>query len=574
MNIRDVVAEYVTLRKAGSGYKGLCPFHQEKTPSFTVHPVRQTYHCFGCGEGGDVYDFLCKIAGLTFMEAVEDVARRAGVEVPRADVSPEQRREAHLRTTLIGINEAATDAYRRALDGPGGAAARAYLERRGMPREVMEEFRLGFAPDEWEFLTGTLGRLGVDPMMAERVGLLRRGKRGGHYDLFRDRVMIPIADTRGTIVAFGGRALGDGEPKYLNSPESPIYDKSAVLYGLAQAKGAIRRADQAIIVEGYFDVLSLMAAGVRNVVATCGTALTAGQLRLLKRYSRTIVLVYDADDAGFRAACRSLDVFLDEGLWPQFLSVPDGKDPDDFVRARGGDAFRELLEGAVPLMDRFIDDVVARNRHKPGAAERTVEEVAQALNRMQPIAAAPYWTLLAERLRVDERVLQAHARGLRRGMTRRPSRQAAPRLRSMRSEVPQPEWALLMLLLHHPAEVAGAVTRGQVAEMMTSRPLADLVRTAAAENLAGREPSVARLMDRVSDERVRRLLSEVSSSEGMVPDDQVDRLLQQLMHQIHKAHVVRLLEAARRRTREAAGSDEQQRAAAEVVRLSQELAAL
>lgn len=573
INIRDVVADYVTLRKAGVSYKGLCPFHQEKTPSFTVHPGRQTFHCFGCGEGGDVFSFLQKINGLTFVEAVDDVAQRAGVELPRGDFSPQDRQKAKVRTSLYDVNEVAAECYARALEGPDGHEARAYLERRGMPAAIVDRFRLGLAPDAWEHLTNVLSRRQIDPNKAESVGLVRPSNRGGYYDFFRNRLMIPIIDNRQKVVAFGGRALGDDDRKYINSPESPVYDKSTTLYGLAQAHSAIRRDDQAIVVEGYFDCLSLVAGGIENVVATCGTALTAGHLRLLKRYTRTIVLVYDADEAGFKAACRSLDTFLDEELWPMFVAVPDGKDPDDFVRVHGGEAFAELVDRAVPLIDRYLSDIVLRYRGKPAAAERVLEAVAPTLGRLKPITAQPYWAWLADELRLDEKMIKAHVRGLRRPRAAGPTPPPNKAI-SVRVSFPQEEWALLMLLIQQPAITIDAVVETQTADMMLSRPLANLVRYMTGEAANGRVASAGQLMDQTEDEAVLKLLADVSVSEAMVPEEQVDRLRDELLWKIHRASIVRQIDDWSLRARETKEIVEQQRATQEIIRLRNELTTL
>ncbi len=575
VNIVEVVAERVAdLKKKGAGFWACCPFHDEKSPSFHVRPDRQTYHCFGCGEGGDVYEFLMKTDGLSFREALEDVARRAGVELPQARLSPEQERDARRRTSLIDVNDLAAGFYRRTLLGPQGEPARAYLERRGLPPDIAERFRLGYAPDAWESLTGELTRQRIDSGSGEQVGLLRRGKRGGHYDLFRDRLMIPITDPRGKVVAFGGRAMGDGEPKYLNSPESPVYDKSATLFGLGQVAAAIRRKDRALVVEGYFDCLSLVAAGFENTVAICGTALTPGQVRLIRRHTADVTMVLDGDEAGLKAAFRSLEVLLDQEVWPTFVGLPDGQDPDDVVRQRGPEALQALLDAAEPLLDRLLQDRIDQYRGNPRAAERVLEEVAPILGRLKPVTAQPYWAWLADQLRIDERMMMAHVRGLRRapGATA-PARRGPPAQRSARQGYPQEEWALLMLLLQHPDRCAAEVADHHVPEMMQSRPLAELVRTGLDEALAGRVPDVARMLDRTDDPQLRRLLTEMTHTEGMVPDDEIGRLRDQLVQNVRRGYLKRLLDEAKRLSRTAADIEEQQVAAAEVIRLKRELIA-
>lgn len=575
VDIVSVVSEVVTLRKAGGSLKGLCPFHDEKTPSFHVRPDRQTYHCFGCGKGGDVIGFLREYHNLEFMDALEEVARRAGVELPHGESSPEERQAASLRTRLTEINEIAAAHYHTTLGSPQGVAARAYLQQRDISGEMIQRFQLGYAPDEWEHLTGELVRRRLDRSLAEQVGLVRPGRRGGHYDFFRNRVMIPILDSRGKVVAFGGRDLGDEGPKYMNSPESPVYNKSRTLFGLSQASRAIRRDDQALIVEGYFDSISLVAAGVENVVAPCGTALTAEQLRTLRRHTTTIVLVYDADEAGITAACRSLDLFLEQDLWPLFLAMPDGQDPDDFVRAHGGDAFRELLADARPLLDRFLHEAIRRHADAPRAAERVVEDVAPTLSRLEPITAGPYWARIADQLRVEERHVRAFADKLRSGgLRRRAAAPAAPQpMTPTGTELPREEWSLLALLIHHPDPTARDVVGSGVTAMMLSTEAADLVQYTAEEILAGTPPQPVHLMDRTEDEDLRRQLARMSHSEELFPVDQAARASAELILRIRNAHLRRLLDEARRRSKRATDLREQQAAAAEMIRLSRELKA-
>ena len=574
VNIVDVVSSYVTLRKSGASFKGLCPFHEEKTPSFYAHPARQSFHCFGCGEGGDIYDFLQKIGNMSFWESLEEVARQAGVELPRDEVSPEEQQRADLRSSVYAANEIAADYFRRCLRGPEGAEAVSYLKGRDMTGEIAQRFGIGFAPNSWDALCNELRTRGISGDLAERAGLVRRRESGGFYDLFRNRVMIPIRNHRGKVVGFGGRILSNDEPKYLNTPESPVYDKSSTLFGLGEARAGIRKADQALIVEGYFDVISLANAGITNAVATCGTALTANQLRVLKRHTSSVVLVYDADEAGIRAACRSLDIFLEVGMWPMFVAVAEDMDPDDFVREQGAAAFEELVAHAEPLLERFISETIRRHRGKPLAAERVIEEVAPTLKRLAPVTAEPFWSELADRLRVDESLVRAHAGGIR--GPRVPAPQRAPRqVVSPRGAYATEEWALLKHLIHHPMETAAVVDEQHIADMMQSAILAELVRSASRDALDGREPDVLSLLDRTDDPQVRKLLTDLSMSEELISSgDEVESLRDQLCLKIRRAHLKRLLDSARRRSRQARDLGEQQQAAAEVIRLSRELAAI
>lgn len=343
-DIAAVIGDYTGLKRAGTTLKGLCPFHQEKTPSFTVDPGKGVYHCFGCGEGGDVYGFLQKAEALTFPEAVEHLARREGVQLRYEQLSPGQRRALGRRTRLAEVTEAAAVWFAEQLAASDGSAARAYLEQRGLVRAV-EPFRLGWAPDRWDGLVQHLRSEGFRSEELVAAGMASEGRRGP-IDRFRGRLMFPILDRSGrTVVAFGGRVLPDVElrtaprdgdpPKYINSPETEIYHKSDTLYGLAQARAEIQRRETALVVEGYTDVIALHLAGVGHVVATCGTALTADHFRQLERYGRRVVLALDADDAGYRAAERARSLAAEVGVREvAVLPLPAGTDPADL--AAGG----------------------------------------------------------------------------------------------------------------------------------------------------------------------------------------------------------------------------------------------
>jgi DNA primase len=288
--ILDVVADYVSLRKSGANYQGICPFHGEKTPSFNVNPARAIFHCFGCGVGGNVFSFIMKMEGLSFPEAVKFLAKRVGVEIEERAPTDAEKRRIDERESLYRITELAVRFYRRLLlEEPAGEAGRIYLERRGVDKETSERYRLGFAAEKWDALTRHLEKQKVPLEAAEKLGLVRKRESGGYYDLFRNRLLFTIADPYGKPVGFGGRVLDDTLPKYINSPDSPIYHKSETLFGIDLAKQAMREQGTAIIVEGYFDHLALFQAGVKNVVATCGTALTGGHLKLLQRYAGKVV---------------------------------------------------------------------------------------------------------------------------------------------------------------------------------------------------------------------------------------------------------------------------------------------
>jgi DNA primase len=341
-DIVALVGERVPLRRAGRAWKGLCPFHAEKTPSFTVNPERQIWHCFGCNRGGDAFSFLMELDRLTFPEALAALAERAGVELPRAGGGAGDAR----RDRLYQANAIASDFFQASLRSEAGAAARAYLAGRGFAGAILDCFRVGWAPDRWDGLVAAAGKL-LPGRTLEEAGLAVRRGDGTHYDRFRNRVIFPIDGPGGKVAGFGARALApEDTPKYLNTPETPVYRKGAVLFGLPAARQAIRERRQVLVAEGYLDVMRLHAAGRTNAVSTCGTALTIDQARALARFDAEVVLVYDGDDAGVRAADRALDPLLNAGLLVRVLLLPEGEDPDSFLARRPAAEFDALLEEA------------------------------------------------------------------------------------------------------------------------------------------------------------------------------------------------------------------------------------
>lgn len=362
VDIVELAAEYLTLKKAGRNYLGLCPFHQEKTPSFTVNREKQIFYCFGCGEGGNVITFLMKIANKTFPEAIKELAEKTGVILPSSLITKEGRQKDSLREGIADLNLRAAQLYARNLYSPSGKTAQDYLSGREITQETIKQFRLGYAPDSWRFLTDHIEGSGLSLKIAEQAGLVIAGKEGGFYDRFRGRLIFPIENVSGETIAFGGRILDKGEPKYLNSPESPIYIKGRNLYGLNKTRDEIRRKGFALIVEGYFDLISLWNAGIGNAVASLGTALTREHLELLRRYTVEVVALFDPDEAGRKALDRSLELFLSMNMRARALVLPGGLDPDDYVRKFGKDGMEKLIADAQPLSDYYIENVLGSGK--------------------------------------------------------------------------------------------------------------------------------------------------------------------------------------------------------------------
>ncbi len=381
-DIVELISQYVSLKRSGVNHMGLCPFHTEKSPSFSVNAARQFYHCFGCGVGGDVFSFLMKAEGLTFPDAVRRLAERLGIDLEERTLSPEEELRQQQRERLYRVNEVAAAYFHQLLmEHPAGELARTYMKTRGYGRKAAGEYQIGFSLDSWEGLKKHLEGQGLAAADARTLGLIRPGKQGrGDYDLFRGRLIFPVYDLAGQIVAFAGRVLDDSKPKYINSPESPIYHKGRVLFGLYQARQAMRKSGEVLLVEGYFDQLALSRAGFPQVVATCGTALTVDHARILKRYVQRVVLLFDQDAAGKQATFKAMTVLQEEGVPAAVIELPSGDDPDSFVQREGAEAFRDRLASARSVMDLFIDDVLTEAgsgiEQKARAAEKIIEQIA------------------------------------------------------------------------------------------------------------------------------------------------------------------------------------------------------
>ena len=432
----DVVSDRVRLKKQGKNYMGLCPFHNEKSPSFSVDAAQNLYYCFGCRRGGDVFKFIQEIEGVGFLDAVRLLADRAGIEIQEAGAD---NPEADRRATMTAALRFAAGYYYRQLGTADGERGLAYVRSRGFSPEAVREFGIGVAPAGWDGLVAAATEAGYKPEVLEAVGLAKERQGGGHYDVFRDRLMFPILSPIGKVLGFGGRILPDTQTgsadytpaKYVNSPETEVYRKGQVLYGMKQSKRAIRTEREAVVVEGYADVVSLWDAGVRNVVAASGTALAPPQMALLKKLDvQRLVLLFDADDAGQSAARKGVDAALDAGLAPYAVALPDGADPDSFVRQFGADAFRAYLRDE--RLD-FVAFLVAQARasgalSSPEGKSGVVGEVLATIKRLRdPIQAGEYLKRAADALDVYESDLRRQFEG-----------QAAPRRRPPPPEPDEP----------------------------------------------------------------------------------------------------------------------------------------
>jgi DNA primase len=359
-DIVDLVSEYVTLKKGGKNFLGLCPFHKEKTPSFTVNRDKQIFYCFGCGEGGNVLTFLMKMSDMSFPEAVRHLAGKTGVIIPERVLTREEKESFSVRNDVGRVNKMAAAYFSKNLFSQAGKEARDYLRKRGIQDDVIKEFGLGYALDGWRHLRDYFEKAGVSLKLVEQSGLVIPKANGGgsFYDRFRGRLIFPIQDIGDSVIAFGGRIIGSGEPKYLNTSESPVYIKGRNLYGLNRTKEDIRKEGYAILVEGYFDLITLWAYGVRNVIATLGTALTRDHVDLIRRYTSHVAVVFDPDEAGKKALTRSIELFLSGNMHAKGVVLPDGYDPDQYLRTHGKEAFMEIIDKAGSLVDYYIENVI------------------------------------------------------------------------------------------------------------------------------------------------------------------------------------------------------------------------
>jgi DNA primase len=459
-DIVEVIGEQIALKRAGQNHVALCPFHQEKTPSFNVVPSKGIYKCFGCGESGDIFTFLMKRGGLSFPEAARELGRRVGVDVPDVDLS---RAAEDPHRALYEAVAFADDFFRDNLRAAeSGARARKYLADRGIPEPAVERFGLGYVPDGWRLLREEAHRLGMNDELLVAAGLIKESERGEEpYDRFRDRLIFPVADLGGRTIAFGGRVLGrasDGVPKYLNSPETPIYHKGDLLYGLNWSRGAIRREGVALVVEGYMDYVALAGRGVENIVAGMGTAMTAAQANLLARYTGKALLLYDSDPAGLKATFRTADALLQVGVHPLVVTLPEGEDPDSLVRRGGTEALRPLLQAAVDVLDRKL--LVLEQRGLFG----DIEGVRRSLDRLLPTLRATvdpalrdiYIARVAQRTGVRRETLEQELERFTAVPAVSPGRRTAAQVPAPQREQWAAERLLLMVLLTDAARIEEA----------------------------------------------------------------------------------------------------------------------
>ncbi len=542
VDLVELVGRTVSLKRAGRSYKGLCPFHGEKTPSFHVNPDRGSYYCFGCQEGGDAFSFLMKVENLTFTEAVRSIARECGIEIPET-----RGGESGISEAAFAANDVAQEAYRAAFAEPGNPAA-AYLTTRGLQPEDAQRFEIGFAPDRWDTVARALSARGISGSTGEKAGLLAPRERGdGFYDRLRGRLTFPIRDARGRVIGFGGRALGaDQEPKYLNTPESPIFHKREAFYGLSSALAAIRRADRAVLVEGYFDRIALARAGVEESLATCGTSLTDAHARNLRRRTRNVVLLFDGDEAGQRAMERSLEVLLPAGLRVRAALLPPGTDPDDLLARDGAEALRTLIDSAPDALDFAIDRAVARGCSSPAEQADAVAVVAPLLSRIPSgVEQSGFAQRLALAVGTEVRHVEAAVRAAARGGDARdavpiPVRAGGPEERKIRQ--------LARSLVEHP-DLAGRVSREEMHELVPAGPLRELIAALLEAAIEDRSVPLEELAGRLGPDE-ERLLRQLSAGDEAIDAGAAARTIDDTIRWLRKERLSERLKALTKRLRD------------------------
>lgn len=534
-DIGEIIGEHVSLQRAGANLKGLCPFHAEKTPSFMVSPERGSFHCFGCGEGGDVFSFLMLYHRFSFPEALKQLAGRYRIPLAENTLTPQQKEESRQRENIYALNARAAQLYHQYLLKHAAAGpARDYLAGRGMSASLIEQFQLGYAPDSWDFLCTQLQREGWSPELATEAGLLVAKKTGGegagnqrrgHYDRFRDRIIFPIIDLTGRVSGFGGRILGAGEPKYLNTPETPVFDKSRTLFGLYQHRDAIRKARSCLLVEGNFDLLALAAHEINEVAAPLGTALTTEQLQILRGYVDEAVLLFDGDTAGLKAAMRAIPLFLAAGLTGRVAILPTNHDPDTFVRQHGQEGLRQLVAGAAPLPEFVFGELVARHGLGVDGKNRIIAELAPIVHSLddQLLLRTRFIAHFSDRLGISgDQFCQSIARPPQR---RRPA--AVPDQHEESLQLEPNEEKILAFLFLHGSYVQDFLAAGleHITTSPAARSLLALIKVPdpdlrrAPENLLSR-----------AEERFKPLVARLLINGGtFYPDEQREECAEQLM---------------------------------------------
>jgi DNA primase len=533
-DIVELIGQYVQLKKAGLNHVGLCPFHGDKDPSFTVSQAKQIFHCFGCKKGGDIFTFWMEYHKVSYSQALKELAEKYHVVLPEKKITPEKRHELDLKEEIYRINGAAAAYYNYILvKTAAGKKGIGYFGKRSISPEIINRFKLGYASEDWDGLARFLSGRNVNLEKAEKAGLLITKKNGGYYDRFRGRVIFPIFTMEGKVAGFGGRVLDNSLPKYLNTPETSIFHKGELLYGLNTAFPHIRETGRVIIVEGYTDVLALNKHGFNAVVATLGTALTQNHLRKLKGFSREIIVVFDADSAGKNAAVRSLPLFLNEGLSARVMILPEGDDPDTFMNSRGLDAFLSHLDRAMPLYDFYIETKLMTV--EPGIAGKLeiLKEVIPVLSEItSDIQRSVYIKHLCEKCDVSETVVLTELNRLRgilsgKGNIARPeSVQNGSGVKSLK------EYHLLNLIIHSPG-IAGRVLIDDFKMLISTGEVVKIFNILAEEYRLKKFIDPAQILENMQEGQEREIFNELMLSEPIYKGPAIEQAVLEFENRVY-----------------------------------------
>jgi len=537
-NIVEVVSESVALKKTGRNHVGLCPFHTEKTPSFTVNEEKQIFYCFGCGVGGNIFSFLMQHEGLSFPDAVKAVAGRYGIEVPDRRMSPAQKRQLSEKEKLYQINETAAAYYQETLKSPHtGRKAMAYLLQRGMTKNIIEGFRLGFASDSWDGLLRHGQMKGIEAQWLHKAGLIiERKDKSGFYDRFRGRIVFPIFNSSHQVIGFGGRVMGDDMPKYLNSPETPVFNKSGSLYGIHRARQTARSASLVYVVEGYFDVLAMHLYGIDNTVASLGTALTLEHIQLLKGLVGTsgkAVLVYDADQAGIKAAQRSIPIFEQGLLDARILVLPSGYDPDLYLREFGPEQFYKASKNASGMMGFLMESAVAQFGLSLEGKVKIVAAMQKPLGAVQDnVARSLYIKQLAEKLEIDESAILEKVRQFIAGDQGRMAGSSSDQLAVAKSDHLRLERQIIAMMVHFP-DIKTEIIGRNLLDYFEDSGLKQIAVKLAAPSTDG-SSNMADIISQIDDPPYRNLMARVIVKDHHMDRSGCERLLAQFEAKHHK----------------------------------------
>jgi len=539
-DIVEIIGQHVQLKKRGQNHVGLCPFHSERSPSFTVNQDKQIYHCFGCGRGGDVFTFWMEYHNLTFPQSLKDLAERYNIDLPRYRDAPAEREKAELKEQLFKINDLAADYLHAMLvKDAGGRPGRDYFSRRHISRETISAFRLGYAVNKWDGLVNYLRSKSISLDRGAKAGLIVPKKDGDYYDRFRGRIIFPIIDLNHKVIGFGGRILDDSLPKYINTPETPLYHKGDSLYGLDSAFKDIRERGLAIIVEGYMDMLVLRQHGISNVVATLGTALTSNQIRRLKGYTKEVVVLFDPDDAGRQAALKSFPLFLNEGISGKVLVLPQGEDPDSFVNRYGSEKFKELLEGATPIFDFYLDQALARMDAGVDGQIKVLSEVLPIfMDIEQEATKSLYMQRFSEKTNINEDLVREE---LRRRDDRRPERRDTSQLKrrllsgqDLRKH--GSDLQFLNLLVYYPEKID--TFRDQEWELIVSDPeIIKIIRILMEKSPSGGDLDLNRIEESLDSPKAKEQLRRLLMSKPIYSDESVSQAVDEFVRKIARVKI-------------------------------------